>query len=165
MKRGTAVKIFLCIRSRDYPVYSLSHDSHERLLKQEGIKDDKVYDRDFVRVQLWPKGCWFDPMVKFNGWNFAVDEENTLPAWFDKEYWLDRCLANTENHILPFIKIGTFPGDMSISKDETIDSLKEITGGLYVNASAVFTVRNLKQVGGKVVVSMNAKLISSMKGF
>jgi len=159
------VKVFLCVKGCSKPNYSLSHDSHTALLKEVGIKDDKLFERGFVRVSIWPKENWFDPMVKFNGWDFEVGDAKTLPAWFedDRHLWFDRCVNEVEAHILPLIKQGTFPGDLSINADTSMDFLKWIMGHLYVNRGAVFTANNLEVVGGKIALSPHSKLISPLK--
>jgi len=159
-------KVFVCSKGNTRPYYSLSHDSHESIIKKEGFRNNKLFDRDYVSVQIWPKGCWFDPMVKFNGWGFAVDEESTIPAWFenDRELWFDRCLDEIWQFVLPAIGRGEFPGDFSVSGPARIVQLKRVAGNLNVNGSAVLNAPNLLSVGGHVAVSLNAKLISPLNG-
>lgn len=56
---------------------------HETLIKKSGWKDDKLDNRDFVRIEITPK----DPnSVTRNreDWNYKVDEEDTLPTWYEE---------------------------------------------------------------------------------
>jgi hypothetical protein len=46
------------------------------------VKDDKLEDRDFVRIELWPTDSLTSKNP--NHWIFNVDEKSTLPEWFKK---------------------------------------------------------------------------------
>lgn len=159
------MKIFICIKDDIAPKFSMDHDSHESLIKDAGIKDDRIFERNFVRVQISPRGDWFDPMVRFNGWLISVDEEKTLPMWFESEkvLWFDRCLREIEGKILPLLADGIFPGNFTVNKDIKTNKLRKITGGLNVNGSAALNAPNLEFVGGTISVSQHASLISGLK--
>jgi len=64
-------------------VWDANETSHEKLVAKAGVKDDKLVDRDFVRVELKPSGAQLfdDPKT----WSFKVDEKGTLPAWFNEK--------------------------------------------------------------------------------
>jgi len=158
---GSSKKVFICVKDDIVPKYSLTHDSHELLIRDLGLRDEDLLNRKFVRVQIWPRGCWFDPMLRFNGWGVSVDEENSLPAWFeeDRELWFDRCMDALDKYIIPHVAKGIYPGDLSINENVTSDNLKEVRGSLYVNGNAVLTASNLNKIGGKLNVSSNAKKI------
>ncbi len=63
---------FSCIVTREGKVLWCEDNSHEETIKRANLKDDKLKDRDFVRIE-----------VK-NGdmKNYCVDEESTLPSWY-----------------------------------------------------------------------------------
>ena len=56
--------------------------SHEELVKKSGWKDDRLENRDFVRVEISPKPKTFS--AKRENWIFKVDEEGTLPKWYSE---------------------------------------------------------------------------------
>jgi hypothetical protein len=51
-------------------------DTHESIIAKHKLKDDKLKDRDFVRVELTPQDA------DFKDWAYKVDEQGTLPKWY-----------------------------------------------------------------------------------
>ena len=51
-------------------------DTHESIIAKYNLKDAKLIDRDFVRVELNPNG------TDFKDWIYKVDEIGTLPKWY-----------------------------------------------------------------------------------
>ena len=62
----------------------LDSDSHEDIIKAEGLKDVSYPLRAFVRIECEPKADPFstDP----NDWTVKEDEKE-LPSWYDHEEW------------------------------------------------------------------------------
>jgi len=60
-------------------LWSPKDSSHETLLAEHGISDDKLEDRDFVRLEIAPKNIFSKKKVD---WAFNVDEPGTLPKWY-----------------------------------------------------------------------------------
>jgi len=64
--------------------WSEKNSSHEELVKQSGFKDDKLEDRDFVRIEITPKNNMAIFSKKEADWVFKIDEKKTLPEWYSK---------------------------------------------------------------------------------
>jgi len=60
-------------------VFDGNDSSHEAALKKTKWKDDKLADRDFVRIEITPPAKLSDDLGE---WKFKVDEEGTLPVWY-----------------------------------------------------------------------------------
>ncbi len=73
---------FSCIIDRRLRVYwDETTVQHEKLIKKSGWKDNKLKDRDFVRIEIVPK----DPSKITRNkeeWEYRVDEEDSLPVWY-----------------------------------------------------------------------------------
>jgi hypothetical protein len=75
-----------CIITRDRRViWNKDSNSHEEQIKKAGLKDDKLEDRDFVRIEISPKTREAIFSKKPADWALKVDEDKTLPAWFVKD--------------------------------------------------------------------------------
>ena len=57
--------------------------AHEDLLSELRLEDKKLEERDFVKIEIAPKDV---KKVSRNreDWNFKIDEERTLPNWYDE---------------------------------------------------------------------------------
>jgi hypothetical protein len=75
---------FSCLITRDLKVvWDTSMVSHEELIKKAGLEDDKLIDRDFVRIEILPIGETYSKLTRNKkDWVFKIDEEATLPEWF-----------------------------------------------------------------------------------
>lgn len=62
-------------------VWDGNSSSHEDLIAKAGLKDDKLEDRDFVRVEYTPSKNGLFTLDR-KDWAFKVDEKGTLPTWF-----------------------------------------------------------------------------------
>jgi len=59
------------------------NDNHETVVDKFKLADDKLQDRDFVRLEIIPE----DRDIfnhKISNWVYKVDEINTLPKWYIK---------------------------------------------------------------------------------
>ena len=65
-------EFFSCIYTKDGRILFTESDSHEKIIKRAGLKDNDPYLRSFVRLECVPP---------FN--TVRVDEYGTLPAWFN----------------------------------------------------------------------------------
>ena len=76
-----------CILTREGDVlWAPDTDSHEDLVTRHGLNDHKLWDRDFVRIEINPTNS----LSKSKGdWRYKVDEEGTLPVWYeaDTRHW------------------------------------------------------------------------------
>src|SRR3990167_6414988 len=99
-------KSFICVKGETEPRWSQKHDSHAELIAEIGLKDEALHLRKFVKIEYFPvNDNWFSPSDK---WTFRVDEEKTVPAWFedDRQLWEDRCWAVIKHKVFPLIKCG-----------------------------------------------------------
>jgi len=77
-------KYFSCIATRNLKiVWDKNKTSHEDLIAKAGLTDDKLKDRDFVRLEFVPKK---GTLLSSNqtDWEYKIDEEGTLPEWYIK---------------------------------------------------------------------------------
>jgi hypothetical protein len=71
---------FSCLALRDGTIAWCESDSHEDIITWKGLKDDKLNNRDFVRLEV------------LNGdiSKYMVDEGGTLPEWYGSgRYYID----------------------------------------------------------------------------
>ena len=74
-------KFFSCIVVRDgLELLWTEQDSHETIISRAGLVDDKLENREFVRLEIQPPNE--DISRPVNEWTFTVDEKGTLPRWF-----------------------------------------------------------------------------------
>ena len=145
------MKSFLCVRGETEPRWSDKHDSHSTLIQELGIEDKDHLKRDFVKIEFSPvNGNWFEP---FDDWKFEIDEEGSVPAWFeeDKQLWHDRCCEVIAKKVLPLIAKGTFPGDLVVGENLKAKHLKKVLGSLDVRTD--FKAPVLATVGGSLDVN------------
>ena len=75
---------FSCIIQRDLTVlWDKLTTSHEEIIKNNNLKDDKLDNRDFVRIEINPKDKYNVTKEK-SSWEFKIDEKGTLPKWYEK---------------------------------------------------------------------------------
>ena len=67
--------------------------SHEELISKAKLRDDRIVDRNFIKIEIIPKSNKIITRNK-KDWELVVDENNTLPEWyvldrekFDKLCW------------------------------------------------------------------------------
>ena len=117
-------------RNKTRPDYAMDSNDHAPLVHKLKLKDDKLEDRDFVRIELLPLNSLTSTKPK--EWEFRVDEVGSLPLWFRKTQvdWEFQCKKILAEKIIPiWIKEG-------------------VGGGLYLRGSQVKTLGQLKSVGG-----------------
>jgi hypothetical protein len=80
--------------------------SHNELVKKHGLKDDKLENRDFVRIEYNPQPKTFS--LDKSKWDFKVDEKETLPDWFVKKQpqFEKRCWTILRAHIADVRRYG-----------------------------------------------------------
>jgi hypothetical protein len=75
-------RYFSCLVLRDFSVvWDKLQNSHEELILKAGLKDDKLENRDFVRIEVTPKNMEA-PTRNLEDWRYKEDEEATLPEWY-----------------------------------------------------------------------------------
>ena len=106
-----------CIIDRNLKVhYDGNSSSHETIVENAGLEDDKLDDRDFVRVEITPPKPISADVEK---WTLKVDEEKTLPNWFERQR--SECEARCKSALKQYLKKCHFSEVV-----EFIDSLKKI---------------------------------------
>lgn len=72
-----------CLITRDGTVvWDPNTSSHEQLIGKANLKDNKLDDRDFVRIEIAPRTRECIASRQREDWKLKVDEEKTLPEWF-----------------------------------------------------------------------------------
>jgi len=75
---------FSCIITKDFKVHwSKRTMAHEDLLAELKLEDKKLEERDFVKIEIAPKDVKKVSRSR-DDWNYTVDEERTLPNWYDE---------------------------------------------------------------------------------
>ena len=85
---------FSAIVTRDGRVLFCEEDSHETIIQRAGLRDDKLIDRDFVRIEI-PNG----DLAKYR-----EDEIGTLPEWYNRDVVRDKC-KEILTLIMPYRKL------------------------------------------------------------
>ena len=109
-------QFWTCIIDRKMKVhYDGNTSSHEEIIEKAGLKDNKLIDRDFVRIEITPSKLTMNP----KDWTLKVDEEKTLPDWFvkNREKADRKCYAT----LFAYLKVCHIE-----EVAEFIDSLKKI---------------------------------------
>lgn len=77
-------KFFSCIATRDDRLLFTEEDSHNEVIQRAGLRDDRLIQRMFVRLEVLP------PFERCE-----VDEWQTLPGWWDdvQHSMMDRARA------------------------------------------------------------------------
>ena len=146
-------KFFSAIVKRDLEVVHAVEidDSHESIIKKYKLKDDKLINRDFVRLELTPK----DNDVfnhKITNWNYEVDEEGTLPKWYkDKEIEITKRAYKVLRQIfkeqfLIDAEIEELLGNVKYVKNSKINILRGKVGEMW-DSSQVGSMSDSSQVG------------------
>lgn len=143
-------KAFLAIRRKRLPVYLTNSKDHEPLVKEYDLKDDKLIDRDFVRLEARPNNSLTS--TKPGGWDIVVDEKETLPSWFDENSldWFDKCRRIMVTTIVPgWIKNGV-GGPLGLwgTKVTSIGKLRSVGGYLDLRGTGIKSLGELQSVGG-----------------
>ena len=76
-----------CILHRDGRVlHVLDEDSHEAIVQHYHLDDNKLADRDFIRIEITPGNALSRDRAD---WGYRVDEPRTLPDWYanDTRRW------------------------------------------------------------------------------
>jgi hypothetical protein len=84
---------FLAVNGQDVPFCDEKNSGHDNLKTQLRKKDDKLSNRGTVSLEVHPCGSLISQDIK--DWFFKVDEEGTLPIWFDTDVWKTRCIDKT----------------------------------------------------------------------
>ena len=97
-------KFFSCLVTKDLKVlWNKDIASHEDLVRKFNIKDDKLENREFVRIEISQKDTKIFTK-NTSDWQFNVDEKGTLPAWFnkDKKFLETECWNAWKQAMKPF---------------------------------------------------------------
>ena len=76
-------KFWSCILTREGKVlWDKNITSHEKLVGTNGLKDAKLKNRDFVRIEITPNPPLGITSRSRSDWTYKIDEEGTLPDWY-----------------------------------------------------------------------------------
>lgn len=135
-------------KGKDEPLFCDDSNDHQPIIEKFKLRDDKLFNRDFVRIELLPLGSLTS--VKKADWEIRVDETGTLPSWFDLEKLSDKCKTLMVLQIIPeWIKNGV-GGSLYLQDTQIKDlgKLESVGGSLYLQGTQIKDLGNLKSVGG-----------------
>lgn len=149
--------------------------SHEELVKQSGWKDDKLENRDFVRIEISLKDE-SNFTAKKSGWKYKVDEKGTLPNWYKKneksmenkcwKVWekeIKRCnIAKVEEFIKSFKKMKWFKPDGKPKKEWKMFYGKDWDASRYASYDAALMAGLI--ILGKDAKKMKKEHVKHIKG-
>lgn len=117
-------KGMIIVKGQDRPEYNTDSNDHAPIIERLQLTDNKLVDRNFVRIELLPTGNLFSQNVQ--EWEYKEDETETLPSWYEelkKEYQY-RCLEILTTGIIPQWKKEGVGGDLDL-RDTQIKELPE----------------------------------------
>ena len=92
-------KFWSCLVTRQGKVvWNGNINSHAELITKAGLKDDKLVDRDFVKIEITPVK---ELTVSRKNWVLRVDDEGTLPEWFERQrtHYENLCYTTLFKHL------------------------------------------------------------------
>ena len=120
-------------RKQEWPDYAMDSNNHQPLVEKLELKDDKLVDRDFVRIELCPLKSLTS--TKPADWGFNVDEKGTLPLWFRKTQvdWEFKCRKILIEKIIPsWIKDGVGGSlDLRGTQVKSLPDKLKVKGAIY----------------------------------
>ena len=145
-------KAFIAIKGKRNPVYAKDSNDHLPLMKKYKLRDDRIINRNFVRLEAHPLGSLTS--INPEDWEINTDEHNTLPAWFeDKQIdWLEKCRQKMIKFVVPnWIKDGV-GGSLNLggTKVTSLGELQSVGGSLYLGDTKVTSLGELQSVGGSL---------------
>jgi len=76
-------KFYSCIVTKTGIVLDSDiHDSHEDIIKEHNLKDDKIVNRTWCRIEVTPQDDKYD--LPIERWDYKIDELNTIDWHTDK---------------------------------------------------------------------------------
>src|SRR5690606_34718293 len=93
--------------------WKLWSDSHDEIIKQEGLEDLELCKRNFIRIEVSPKVNPFsrDPAE----WEIHEDETE-LPSWYNREEWYTPIMDELVYRRIPReMENGIYGGSLDLS--------------------------------------------------
>ena len=154
-------QFFSCIITKDFKVHwSKRTMAHEDLLAELKLEDKKLEERDFVKIEIAPKDV---KKVSRNrdDWTFKVDEERTLPNWYDEN--VVKCQGACWKAWEESVQV-----NLAIDKEEKYgkDQLFFAYGSSTVRASGSATVRasgsaTVRASGSATVITYDSSTVQA----
>jgi hypothetical protein len=136
-------------RGQRRPDYVLNSNGHDPLIKKFKLKDDRLIDRKFVRIECLPLGSLTS--VDPSDWEVNVDEHGTLPGWFEEKQhdWSYKCLKLLTRIIIPKWITDGVGGSLYLrgTKVTSLGTLTSVGGSLYLEDTKVTSLGKLTSVG------------------
>jgi len=120
----------LAVKGDDRVYRDEVNSGHGDLIEERGLRDDDLFHRSFVRLEARPLGSLTSLDVK--DWEIAVEEDGTLPAWFEEErdIWKDRLMGDVLDIVKGIIRTGRFDGSLELGGTQVKDlgQLSQLAG-------------------------------------
>ena len=90
--------------------------------------------------------------TKLGRWFFKVDEEGTLPAWFDTDLWKTRCIDKTLEIVAEIKKTKYFGGSLYLQGTQitSLPSGLKVGGSLYLRGTQITSLPSGLKVGSSL---------------
>ena len=141
---------FLAVAGRDEPYYDGKNSGHSELKTQLQEADNKIINRNIVSLEVHPCGALTSQDIK--DWFFKVDEEGTLPSWFEVDVWKTRCIDKTLEIVKEIAKTKFFGGSLNLQGTQ-ITALPEglkVGGSLDLQGTQITALPEELEVGGSL---------------
>lgn len=145
----------IVVNGREEPVWFVDTDSHEELRKRAGLLS--VTDallRNQVAVEVLPLAGRFS--TKEADWQFRVDEEGTLPGWFDMDEWRRKCIRTVCKKVIPKERRTGKVGSLTVKMPLQAPWLTSVGGNLFIHEKA--SLPALTSVGSDLLIREKASL-------
>ena len=146
-------KAYIAVKGKDRLLYEMDSNDHAPIVLRYNLKDDTLINRSFVRLEARPLGSLTSRKVK--DWTINIDEEGTLPSWFeeDKEMWTTRAINEQVDIIVPsWVKNGISGSlDLQGTQVKDLGNLKEC-GSLYLQGTQVKDIKGIEKFKNKIII-------------
>ena len=160
-------KAFISTKGSDKLLYVMDSNDHSPIIQKYGLKDDTLINRNFVRLEALPLGSLTSKNIK--DWKIRIDEEGTLPSWFEeeKDMWITRAINEMVDIVVPeWIDKGIIGSlDLRGTQVKDLGKLEKVGGYLYLRGTQVKDLGNLKECGYLYLQDTQVKDIKGIEKF
>jgi hypothetical protein len=140
---------FLAANGMDEPYHDDKNSGHSDLKSQLEQKDEKLFNRGIVSIEVYPCGSLVSQNIK--DWYFKVDEEGTLPSWFDSDVWKTRCIDRTLEIVSKIKKTKFFGGSLYLQGTQITSLPSGLKVGGYLDLRGTQITKIPKRFKNKVI--------------
>jgi len=158
-------KGMIAVKGMEKLLYEIDSNDHSPIIQKNNLKDDTLINRSFVRLEILPLGSLTS--LELKDWKIRVDEEGTLPSWFEeeKEIWKTRTLDTMLDIIIPSWIEDGINGSLDLQGTQVKDlgKLEKVNGSLYLQGTQVKDLGNLKECVSLYLQGTQVKDLGNLK--